>query len=149
HRGEKLIDGSSGLFCCAAGHARREIADAVHAQLLEMDYGPHFQVAHPSSFELASRVARLTPAGLDHVFFCCSGSESVDSAMKIALAYHRARGEAQRVRFVSRERAYHGVNFGGVSLSGMVRNRDTFGAAVIPGVAHMRHTWLAENRFTK
>src|SRR5690606_25140501 len=82
HRGEKLIDGSSGLFCCAAGHARREIADAVHAQLLEMDYGPHFQTGHPSSFELARRVARLTPEGLDHVFFCCSGSESVDSAMK-------------------------------------------------------------------
>ena len=149
HRGEKLIDGSSGLFCCAAGHGRKEIADAVHAQLLEMDYGPHFQTGHPSSFELARRVAQLTPEGLDHVFFCCSGSESVDSAMKIALAYHRARGEGQRVRFVSRERAYHGVNFGGVSLAGMMRNRETFGAAVIPGVVHMRHTWLPENRFTK
>ena len=148
HRGERLIDGSSGLFCCAAGHGRKEIADAVHRQLLEMDYGPHFQVAHPSSFELARRVARLTPEGLDHVFFCCSGSEAVDSAMKIALAYHRARGEGQRQRFVSRERAYHGVNFGGVALSGMVRNRESFGPG-IPGVVHMRHTWLPENRFTK
>jgi beta-alanine--pyruvate transaminase len=148
HKGEKLLDGSSGLFCVAAGHARKEIAEAVGKQLLEMDYGPHFQVAHPSSFELARKVAALTPDGLDYVFFCNSGSESVDTAIKIALAYHRARNEGQRTRFVSRERAYHGVNIGGVSLAGMVRNRETFGA-VMPGVVHMRHTWSPEARFTR
>ena len=148
HKGEKLLDGSSGLFCVAAGHARKEIAEAVHRQLLEMDYGPHFQVAHPSSFELARKVAALTPDGLDYVFFCNSGSESVDTAIKIALAYHRARNDGQRTRFVSRERAYHGVNIGGVSLAGMVRNRETFGA-VMPGVVHMRHTWSPEARFTR
>jgi beta-alanine--pyruvate transaminase len=147
HKGEKLLDGSSGLFCVAAGHARKEIAEAVGKQLLEMDYGPHFQVAHPSSFELARKVAALTPDGLDYVFFCNSGSESVDTAIKIALAYHRARNEGQRTRFVSRERAYHGVNIGGVSLAGMVRNRETFGA-VMPGVVHMRHTWSPDARFT-
>jgi len=148
HKGEKLLDGSSGLFCVAAGHARKEIAEAVGRQLLEMDYGPHFQVAHPSSFELARKVAALTPDGLDYVFFCNSGSESVDTAIKIALAYHRARNDGQRTRFVSRERAYHGVNIGGVSLAGMVRNRETFGA-VMPGVVHMRHTWSPEARFTR
>jgi beta-alanine--pyruvate transaminase len=148
HKGEKLIDGSSGLFCCAAGHARKEIAEAVGKQLLELDYGPPFQLAHPASFELARKVAALTPDGLDYVFFCNSGSEAIDTAIKIALAYHRARGEGQRTRFVSRERAYHGVNIGGVSLSGMMRNRETFGA-VMPGVAHLRHTWLAENRFQR
>ena len=149
HRGEKLIDGSAGLFCAAAGHCRPEIAEAVYRQLQTLDYSPHFQVAHPNSFELARRVAQLTPGELDYVFFTNSGSESVDTAMKIALAYHRARGEGQRIRFVSRERAYHGVNFGGTSLSGMVRNRETFAGAVIPNVAHMRHTWLPENKFVK
>ncbi|MGE3967447.1 MAG: aspartate aminotransferase family protein [Dongiaceae bacterium] len=148
HKGEKLIDGSSGLFCCAAGHARKEIAAAVGKQLLELDYGPPFQLAHPASFELARKVAALTPDGLDYVFFCNSGSEAIDTAIKIALAYHRAKGEGQRTRFVSRERAYHGVNIGGVSLSGMVRNRETFGA-VMPGVVHLRHTWMPENRFQR
>ncbi|WP_119462569.1 aspartate aminotransferase family protein [Rhodospirillaceae bacterium SYSU D60014] len=147
-RGDQIIDASSGLFCCAAGHGRPEIAEAVANQLTELDYAPHFQVAHPSSFELARRVASITPDDLNYIFFTNSGSESVDTAIKIALAYHRARGEGQRVRFVSRERAYHGVNIGGVSLSGMMRNRETFGA-VMPGIAHMRHTWLPENRFTK
>jgi beta-alanine--pyruvate transaminase len=147
HKGEKLIDGSSGLFCCAAGHGRKEIAEAVYKSMLELDYTPHFQLAHPSSFELARKVAKLMPGDLDYVFFCNSGSEAIDTAIKIALAYHRARGEGQRQRFVSRERAYHGVNIGGVSLSGMVRNREAFGA-VMPGVAHMRHTWLAENRYS-
>ena len=148
HRGEKLIDASSGLFCVAAGHGRREIADAVHAQLLECDYSPHFQVASPLSFELASRLARITPEGLNKIFFANSGSEAVETAIKVAQAYHLARGEGQRSRFVSRERAYHGVNIGGVSLSGMIKNRHAF-PAVMPGVFHMRHTWLEENRFTK
>jgi len=147
-RGERIIDASSGLFCCAAGHGRPEIADAVAKQLRELDYAPPFQLAHPASFELARRVAALAPDDLNYVFFTNSGSESVDTAIKIALAYHRARGEGQRTRFVSRERAYHGVNIGGLSLSGMRPNRETFGA-VMPGIAHMRHTWLPENRFTK
>ncbi len=148
HKGGKLIDGSSGLFCCAAGHGRREIAEAVYKSMMEIDYTPHFQVAHPSSFELARKVAKLMPGDLDYVFFCNSGSESVDTAIKISLAYHRARGDGQRQRFISRERSYHGVNIGGVSLAGMVKNRETFGA-VMPGVAHMRHTWLAENRYSR
>ncbi len=148
HHGEQIIDGASGMFCCAAGHGRREIADAVAKQLMELDYGPPFQGGHPAQFELARRVAALTPEGIDKVFFTNSGSESVDTAIKMSLAYHRARGEGQRMRMVSRERAYHGVNIGGTSLSGLVKNRDAFGVGMA-GVAHMRHTWLAENRFTK
>lgn len=148
HHGNEVIDGSSGLFCVAAGHGRKEIAEAVYNQLLELDYGPPFQGGHPPQFELARRVAQLTPEGIDRIFFGNSGSEAVDTAMKIALAYHRARGEGTRMRFVSRERAYHGVNIGGVSLSGLVKNRDAFGIGM-GGVAHMRHTWLPENTFTR
>jgi beta-alanine--pyruvate transaminase len=146
--GHKVLDGSSGLFTTAAGHGRREIADAVHRQLLELDYISSFTRGHSKAFELAEKVAGLLPAGLDRVFFVNSGSEAVDTAMKMALAYHRARGQGQRQLFVSRERAYHGVNFGGVALSGMVRNRQTFGFG-LPAVTHMRHTWLPENRFVK
>ena len=146
--GRKILDASSGLFCTPLGHCRREIADAVHEQLLTLDFTPTFTRAHPKAFALASRVAEFTPRGLDRVFFANSGSEAVDTAMKIALAYHRARGEGQRTMFVSRERAYHGVNMGGVALSGLVRNRETFGSGV-PGVVHMRHTHLPENRFTR
>ncbi len=148
HHGSQIIDGSSGLFCVAAGHGRKEIAEAVYNQLLEMDYGPPFQGGHPGQFELARRVAQLTPEGIDRVFFGNSGSEAVETAIKIALAYHRARGEGTRMRFVSRERAYHGVNIGGTSLAGMVKNRQAFGVGM-GGVALMRHTWLPENRFTK
>jgi beta-alanine--pyruvate transaminase len=119
----------------------------VHAQLLELDYAGGFLRSHPKAFELAHRVAELAPPGLNRVFFTNSGSEAVDTAMKIALAYHRARGEGQRTMFVSRERAYHGVNMGGVALSGIVRNRESFGPGVA-GVVHMRHTWLPENRMT-
>jgi len=146
--GKQILDGSSGLFCCAAGHGRREIADAVAAQLMELDYGPPFQGGSPIQFELARRIANLTPEGLDRIFFVNSGSEAVDTALKVCLAYHRARREGTRMRFVSRERAYHGVNIGGTSLSGLVKNREAFGVGMA-GVAHMRHTWLAENRFTK
>ncbi len=146
--GKKILDGSSGLFCCAAGHGRPEIAEAVGKQLRELDYCAPFQSAHPLGFELARRVAALTPGDLDYIFFGNSGSEAVDTAIKIALAYHRARGEGQRMRFVSRERAYHGVNIGGTSLSGLVKNREAFGAG-LTGVVHMRHTWLPENRFSK
>jgi len=146
--GRRILDGCSGLFCTPLGHGRREIAAAVHEQLLTLDYTPTFTRAHPSAFELATRIAQFTPAGLDRVFFANSGSEAVDSAMKIALAYHRARGEGQRTMFVSRERAYHGVNMGGVALSGLVRNRESFGSGV-PGVVHMRHTHLPENRLAR
>lgn len=148
HEGKRILDGSSGLFCVAAGHSRREIADAVGKQLMQLDYCAPFQSAHPLSFELAQRVAALTPGDLDYVFFANSGSEAVDTALKIALAYHRARGQGQRMRFISRERAYHGVNIGGTSLSGLVKNREAFGVG-LTGVAHLRHTWLPENRFTK
>lgn len=146
--GDRVLDGSSGLFCCAAGHSRREIADAVHAQLTELAYAPPFQLAQPLAFEFARRVAQITPSDLNHVFFVNSGSEAVDTAMKIAYAYHYARGEGQRTRFASRERAYHGVNMGGVSLSGMIKNRQAFGPG-LPGVVHMRHTWRPEHRFVR
>jgi beta-alanine--pyruvate transaminase len=147
HHGRQILDGSAGLFVSAAGHCRPEIADAVAKQLVALDYAPSFQRSHPSSFELASRLAALTPADLNRVFFCNSGSEAVDTAMKIALAYQRARGQAGRTMFVSRERAYHGVNMGGTALSGMVNNRLAFGPS-LSGVVHMRHTWLPEQRFT-
>jgi beta-alanine--pyruvate transaminase len=146
-RGEKIIDASSGMFCVAAGHSRKEIAEAVHQQLLELDYVAPFLRAHPKSFEFASRIAELTPGDLNRIFFANSGSEAVDTAMKVALAYHNARGQAGRTMFVSRERAYHGVNFGGVALSGIISNRRKFGPGV-PGVVHMRHTHLKENFFT-
>ena len=146
--GGRVLDGCSGLFCCAAGHGRREIADAVHAQLMELDYSSSFQVGHPASFELARRIAQLTPEGMDHIFFANSGSESVETAIKICLQYHRMRGDGMRMRFISRERAYHGVNIGGISLAGLVKNRQAFGVGMA-AVAHMRHTWLPENRFTK
>ncbi|NQV48417.1 MAG: aminotransferase class III-fold pyridoxal phosphate-dependent enzyme [Rhodospirillaceae bacterium] len=148
HKGERVIDGASGLFCCAAGHGRKEIADAVAKQLMEIDYSPHFQIGSPPSFELASRVAKLTPDDINHVFFTNSGSESIDTALKIAMAYHSARGEGYRSKFVSRERAYHGVNIGGTSLSGLMKNREIFGS-VMPGVVHMRHTWSADHRFQR
>lgn len=144
HTGARILDGASGLFCCAAGHGRREIVDAVTKQLETMDYVPSFQFGHPAAFEFANRLAKITPSGLDHVFFANSGSEAVDTALKIAMAYHRARGEGHRLRFVSRERAYHGVNIGGTSLSGLMKNREAFGG-VMPGVVHMRHTWQPES----
>jgi beta-alanine--pyruvate transaminase len=148
HKGDRIIDGTAGLFCSALGHGRKEIIDAVYRQLQEMDYAPSFNSGHPISFEAAARVARITPEGMKHVFFANSGSEAVDTALKIAYAYHKAKGQAERFRFVSRERAYHGVNFGGVSLAGLVKNRDIFGAG-IPGVVHMRHTWDPNNLFVK
>ena len=148
YKGGQVIDGSSALFCTPAGHARREIAEAVYNQMLNNDYTPHFQLGHPGSFELAERVCRLLPDDFNHVFFTNSGSESVDTAIKIILAYQRARGQAQRNRLVSRERAYHGVNMGGVSLAGMVKNRETFGLT-LPNISMIRHTWTEEQRFAK
>jgi beta-alanine--pyruvate transaminase len=146
-RGEQILDASAGLFCVAAGHGRPEIAEAVNKALLEIDYVPPFQFGHPASFELARRISSMTPGDLNHIFFANSGSESVDSALKIALAYHRARGEGQRMRLVGRERAYHGVNFGGISVAGMVNNKKAFGLG-LPGVCHLRHTMLPEHKFT-
>jgi beta-alanine--pyruvate transaminase len=146
--GQKVLDGSSGLFTSAAGHCRPEIATAVAEQLQTLDFTPSFMRGHPGAFALADGVAALTPKDLNRVFFCNSGSEAVDTAMKIALAYHLARREAQRSYFVSRERAYHGVNIGGTALSGMVKNREAFGA-LMPGVLHMRHTLLPANRLTR
>jgi beta-alanine--pyruvate transaminase len=146
--GDKIIDASSGLFCVSAGHGRKEIAEAVGKQLRELDFCAPFLRAHPKQFELATRVAELTPGDLNRVFFVNSGSESVDTAMKVALAYHQARGQGGRNVFISRERAYHGVGFGGVALSGLVNNRRKFGPG-LPGIAHMRHTHLKENYFTK
>jgi beta-alanine--pyruvate transaminase len=146
-RGERILDGSSGLFCVNAGHGRKEIADAVYQQLLQLDFAPPFTRAHPKSFELAQRVAQLTPGNLKRIFFTNSGSESIDTAMKIALAYHQARGQAGRTLFVSRERGYHGVNFGGVALGGLVNNRRRFPSAL--QVVHMRHTHLPDNLFVR
>ncbi len=147
--GQQLLDGTSGLWCVNAGHARRHIADAVHAQLMELDYAPAFQMGHPKVFELAARLAAIAPTGLDHVFFTNSGSESVETALKIALAYHRVKGEGARTRLLGRERGYHGVNFGGISVGGIVTNRRHFGT-LLSGVDHIRHTHdLARNAFSR
>ncbi|HVE51596.1 MAG TPA: aminotransferase class III-fold pyridoxal phosphate-dependent enzyme [Casimicrobiaceae bacterium] len=145
-RGDRLIDASSGLFCVNAGHGRTEIAEAVGRQLAELDFIAPFTRGHPKQFELASRVAELTPGDLNHIFFTNSGSEAVDTAMKVALAYWQAKGQGGRTMFVSRERAYHGVNFGGVSLAGIANNRRRYGPT-LPGIAHMRHTHVKENFF--
>jgi len=149
HDGRQILDGTSGLWCVNAGHARPEIAKAVHDQLMEMDYAPAFQMGHPKAFELAARLAAVAPQGLDHVFFTNSGSESVDTALKIALAHHRVKGEGSRIRLIGRERGYHGVNFGGISVGGMVANRKHFGA-LLAGVDHIRHTHdLSRNAFSR
>jgi beta-alanine--pyruvate transaminase len=139
--GREILDGTAGLWCCNAGHGRREITEAIQKQAALMDFAPTFQLGHPIAFEAAARVAEITPAGLDRVFFTNSGSESADTAIKIALAYHRARGEAQRVRMVGRERGYHGVGFGGMSIGGIGPNRRQFGAQ-LPYVDHLPHTHL-------
>ena len=146
--GREVIDASSGLFCVAAGHCRPEIAQAVFEQLNTLDFTAPFLRAHPKAFELAQRVAEYTPAGLNRIFFTNSGSEAVDTAMKTALMFHRVRGQSQRQLFVSRERAYHGVNMGGVALAGMVNNRRAYGPG-LAGVYHMRHTALPQNKFVR
>jgi beta-alanine--pyruvate transaminase len=146
--GRKVIDGTAGLWCVNAGHGREEIKAAILKQLDEMDYAPSFQMGHPKAFELAARHAALLPGDLNHAFYCNSGSEAVDSALKIALAYQRARGQGTRTRFIGRERGYHGVGFGGISVGGMVNNRKWFGA-MLPGVDHLPHTHLPQNAFSK
>ena len=145
-QGRALLDGVSGLYCSPLGHGRREIREAVTRQMQELDYAPPFQYGTPIAFRLAAEIARMTPPGLNRIFFAGSGSEAVESALKVALQYHRARGEGARQRFVGRERGYHGVNFGGWSVGGMVNNRKAFGLG-LPGVMHMRHTLIPQNRF--
>jgi beta-alanine--pyruvate transaminase len=147
--GRKVIDGSAGLWCVNAGHGRKQIAAAVERQLMTLDFAPSFQMGHPLAFDFAERLAEIAPKGLDRIFFTNSGSESVDTALKIALAYHRANGQASRTRLIGRERGYHGVGFGGMSVGGMVANRRAF-ATHLPGVDHIRHTHdLTRNAFAK
>ncbi|GAA6131475.1 aspartate aminotransferase family protein [Halopseudomonas sabulinigri] len=147
--GRQVMDGTSGLWCCNAGHGRREIAEAVSKQISSMDFAPTFQMGHPLPFQLAERLTELSPAGLNRVFFTNSGSESVDTALKIALAYQRAIGQGTRTRLIGRELGYHGVGFGGISVGGMVNNRKAFGA-LLPGVDHLPHTLdLERNAFTQ
>jgi beta-alanine--pyruvate transaminase len=140
HDGRKVLDGTAGLWCCNAGHAHPKIVAAIQAQAAEMDYAPAFQMGHPKAFELAARVAALAPGDLDHVFFTNSGSEAVDTALKIAIAYQRARGEGTRTRLIGRERGYHGVGFGGLSVGGIAANRKFFGP-LLAGVDHLPHTY--------
>ncbi|MDE2266669.1 MAG: aspartate aminotransferase family protein [Alphaproteobacteria bacterium] len=147
--GREIIDGISGLWCCNAGHNRPRIVDAIRKQAGELDYSPAFQIGHHKAFELANRLVKLMPGTLDHVFFTNSGSESVETALKIALAYHRIRGEGGRVRLIGREKGYHGVNFGGTAVGGMMANRKMFGT-LVAGVDHLRHTHgIPENRFSR
>src|SRR5690606_18652816 len=148
--GRRVLDGAAGLWCVNAGHGRKEITAAVAQQLETLDYAPTFQMGHERAFELATRLAELTPAGLDRIFFTNSGSESVDTALKIALAYHRVRGDAARTRLIGRERGYHGVGFGGITVGGIVANRKAWSASLIPGADHLPHTHdLARNAFSR
>ncbi|MBM3569188.1 MAG: aspartate aminotransferase family protein [Alphaproteobacteria bacterium] len=147
--GRKILDGTAGLWCVNAGHCRQPIVDAIARQAATMDFAPTFQMGHPAAFEMASRLVEILPEGMNHVFFTNSGSESVDTALKIALAYHKARGDAARVRVIGRERGYHGVGFGGISVGGIVANRKQFGQ-MLPFVDHLPHTHLpAKNAFAK
>ena len=147
--GREILDGTAGLWCCNAGHGRVEIVQAIQKQAAIMDFAPTFQLGHPIAFEAASRIAEITPEGMDRVFFTNSGSESADTALKIALAYHKARGDSSRVRLIGRERGYHGVGFGGMSVGGIGPNRKQFGA-LLPYVDHLPHTHgLKENLFQK
>jgi len=148
--GRQVLDATAGLWCVNAGHCREEITAAVTRQIGSMDYAPSFQMGHPLAFTAARKVAGLMPAGLDRIFFTNSGSEAVDSALKIALAYHRARGEGQRTRFIGRERGYHGVGFGGISVGGISNNRKAFSGNLMPGVDHLPHTLnIAEAGFSR
>ncbi len=148
--GRQVLDGVAGLWCVNAGHGRREITDAVTKQLSTMEFAPAFQMGHPIAFELANRLAKIAPPGLDRIFFTNSGSESVDTALKIAIGYHRSRGNGQRIRFIGREKGYHGVGFGGMSVGGIVNNRKFFGSSMLPGVDHLPHTLNVEhNAFSR
>jgi beta-alanine--pyruvate transaminase len=147
--GRPVMDGTAGLWCCNAGHARRPIIEAIQAQAEELDYAPSFQFGHPKVFTLAARLAALAPGDLNHVFFAGSGSEAVDSALKIALAYWNVSGKGSKTRLIGRERGYHGVGFGGISVGGIVNNRKFFGS-LLAGVDHLPHTYDREKQaFTK
>ncbi|MBZ7922750.1 aspartate aminotransferase family protein [Ensifer sp. 2YAB10] len=149
HDGRTVLDGTAGLWCVNAGHCRPKITEAIRAQAGELDYAPAFQLGHPKAFELANRLVDIAPEGMNHVLYTNSGSESVDTALKVALAYHRAKGDGSRFRLIGRERGYHGVNFGGISVGGIVSNRKMFGT-LLTGVDHMPHTHLpAQNGFTR
>ncbi|MCS6235148.1 aspartate aminotransferase family protein [Shewanella baltica] len=143
--GNKILDATAGLWCCNAGHGRKEISEAVSKQIKEMDYAPSFQMGHPIAFELAERLVELSPEGLNKVFFTNSGSESVDTALKMALCYHRANGQASRTRFIGREMGYHGVGFGGISVGGLSNNRKAFSGQLLQGVDHLPHTLDIQN----
>ena len=147
--GKKILDGISGLWCCNAGHCHPHIVKAVQDQIATMDYATAFNMSHPKAFELAEKISQLTPKGLDRIFFGNSGSEAVDTALKVAVAYHVSRGEGQRSRFISREKGYHGVNVGGTSVGGIPTNRKSFGA-LLSGIDYLPHTWdPKEMSFTK
>jgi len=147
--GRRILDGTAGLWCVNLGHSRERINEAVAQQVRKLDFAPTFQMGHPLPFELASRLVRHMPRDIDHAFFTNSGSESVDTALKIALAYHRARGEGSRTRLIGREKGYHGVGFGGISVGGISNNRKSFGP-LLPGVDHLPHTFdLEHNAFSR
>ena len=147
--GRRILDGIAGLWCVNAGHARPKIVEAIAAQAAEMDFAPPFNMGHAKAFELAERLVEITPAGLDKVFFTNSGSEAVETALKMAIGYHRARGDGARTRLIGRERGYHGVNFGGITVGGIVGNRKSFGP-LLPGADHLRHTHdLARNAYSR
>ena len=139
--GKKIFDGLSGLWCSGLGHGRREITEAIAKQAVQLDYAPAFQYGHPSSFALANKIKELTPAGLDYVFFTGSGSESADTSLKMARAYWRAKGQGTKTLLIGREKGYHGVNFGGISVGGIVGNRKTFGQGI--AADHLPHTQMA------
>ena len=145
--GRQIIDGTAGLWCCNAGHSRPEIVEAVSSQIKKLDYAPSFQLGHPKAFELAERLVALSPATLDHVFFTNSGSESVDTALKIALAYQQLRGKGQKQRLIGREKGYHGTGFGGISVGGLGNNKRFFGTAL--ATDHLPHTLNSENAFSR
>jgi len=149
HDGKKLLDAVAGLWCCNAGHCHPKIVEAIKRQAETLDYAMAFQLGHPMAFELANKLTAMAPDGIDYAFFVNSGSEAVDTSLKMALAYHRLRGEASRTRFIGRERGYHGVGFGGISVGGLSANRKMFGT-MLPGVDHLPHTHnLQENAFTR
>ena len=149
HKGRTQIDASSGLFCNPLGHGRKEIINAITKQLETLDYVQPFQQGFGGSFELATRISKHTPGDLNQIFYTICGSTAVETALKISIAYHKARGQGQRFRFVGRERAYHGMNIGGTSVGGMVNNVKTFASILMPGVVHMRNTHLPEHKFVK
>jgi beta-alanine--pyruvate transaminase len=147
--GRQVLDGTAGLWCCNAGHCRPRIVEAIQRQAAELDYAPAFQMGHPVAFELANRILDIAPDNMAHVFYTNSGSESVETALKIAIAYQRAIGQGTRTRLIGRERGYHGVNFGGISVGGIVNNRKFFGT-LLTGVDHLPHTHLPkENAYTR